>query len=43
MLRVGLLVVGPLLMLSRLSPGEIVGQGGFGEPIVGIGGLDEAL
>lgn len=43
LLRIGKLVVHPLLMLSRLSPGEIVGQGGCGEPIVCVGGLNEAL
>ena len=43
MLRVGGLVVHPLLMLSGLRPAEVVGEGGLREPIVGVGGLDETL
>ena len=43
LLRVGELVVHPLLMLGCLGPGEVVGQGGRGEPVFGVGGLDETL
>lgn len=30
-------------MLSCLSPVEVVGEGGLGEPIVCVGGLNETL
>ena len=43
LLRIGNLIVDPLLMLSCLSPVEIIGQGGCREPIVCVGGLNEAL
>ena len=42
-LRIGFLVVGPLLMLGCLSPYEVVGQGRLRKPVVCVGGLNEAL
>ena len=43
MVRVGFLVVRPLLMLGRLGPVEVAGERGLREPVVCVGGLDEAL
>ena len=43
LLRIGELVVRPLLMLGCLSPVEVVGEGGLSEPVVCVRGLDEAL
>ena len=42
-LWIGFLIVCPLLMLGRLSPGEVVGQGWLGKPVVCVGGLNETL
>ena len=43
LLRVGKLVVHPLLMLSCLSPFEVVREGRCGEPVVCVGRLNETL
>lgn len=42
-LRVGFLVVGPLLVLGCLGPDEVVGQRRLREPVVRVGVLDESL
>ena len=43
MVWIGFLIVCPLLTLGCLSPVQVVGQGRLGEPIVCVGGLNEAL